>query len=157
MRKSTRAYIYDSSNLTEACHVSYRGKSQRQRQKAEVRVIMDDIPAFCEQTMAQIHSGTYHVGQYRHFPLRDRKKVRYISVLPQSDRCVQNLYKGAFEPLVLRQVTDDMCAGLPGRGVTARDPRWSVVTKMRRAIRSSQCVYICRAISPSTMTTYVTS
>ena len=52
MRKSTRAYIYDSSNLTEACHVSYRGKSQRQRQKAEVRVIMDDILAFCEQTMA---------------------------------------------------------------------------------------------------------
>lgn len=142
MRKSTRAYIYDKQNLQQACYVSYRGKSKRQRQKPEVRVIMDDIPTFADTKMSQIRSGTYQVGAYRHFPLRDRKKIRPISVLPQDDRCVQNLYKGAFEPLVLRQVTDDMCAGLPGRGVTARDPRWSVVSKMKRAIRSSGCVYI---------------
>ena len=35
-----------------------------------------------------------------------------------------------------------MCAGLPYRGVTASDSRWSVGRKVQRIMRSSQAVYM---------------
>lgn len=142
MRKSTRAYIYNASNLYDACYTSYEGKSAKQRQKPEVADVMQDVDGFSKQVMADIISGKYRVGEYRHFKLHDKKKERDISVLPYKDRCVQNLYKGAVEPLIINQATDDMCAGLPYRGVTASDSRWSVVRKVQRIMRSSQAVYM---------------
>lgn len=141
-KKSIRAHIYDTGNLLAACDTSYEGKSQYQRQKPEVRAVMDDTVAFVRRKMGEIKGGTYTVGDYRHFPLRDRKKVRYISVLPYEDRCVQNLYKSAIEPRIVNQATDDMCAGLPGRGVTATEPRWCVVRKVQRLMRKEQSVWM---------------
>ena len=142
MKKSTRAYIYNANHLRDACHTSYDGKSPEQRQKPEVVEVMEHIDDFARATLSDIITGRYRVGTYRHFKLRDKKKERDISVLPYADRCVQNLYKGAVEPLIINQATDDMCAGLPGRGVTARDPRWSVVRKIQRMMRSSKAVYM---------------
>ena len=142
MKKSTRSYIYDVGHLRDACHTSYDGKSAEQRQKKEVMDVMNHIDDFARDTLLAIKQGTYRVGQYRHFRLRDKKKEREISVRPYPDRCVQNLYKGAIEPLIINQATDDMCAGLPGRGVTASDPRWCVVRKIQRIMRSSRAVYM---------------
>lgn len=142
MRKSTRAHIYNIGNLHDACHTSYDGKSPQQRQKPEVMEVMEHIDDFAQKTLKSIMDGTYRVGKYRHFPLLDKRKHRDISVLPYRDRCVQNLYKGAVEPIIINQATDDMCAGLPGRGVTASDPRWCVVRKVQRMMRSSKAVYM---------------
>ena len=141
-KHSIRAYIYDEGNLMDACDTSYRGKSKRQRAKREVREVMDDMKEFVSTKMNEIKHGTYQVGEYRHFSLRDRKKSRNISVLPYGDRCVQNLYKSGIEPVVVNQATDDMCAGLPGRGVTASEARGCVVRKVRRMIGKQNAVWM---------------
>ena len=141
-KRSIRSYIYDKANLREACHTSYEGKSQRQRQKPEVRAVMDNLDSFVERKMLEIAGGTYCVGDYSHFWLKDRKKVRGISVLPYADRCVQNLYKGGIEPVIVNQATDDMCAGLPGRGVTATAARWCVVRKVQAIMRTDGAVWM---------------
>lgn len=145
MRKSVREYIFTLGNLHSACHTSYSGKSAQQRKKPEVMAVMNDIDAFACETLQSIVSGRYRVGRYRHFKLRDKKKVRDISVLPYPDRCVQNLYKGAVEPLIINQATDDMCAGLPGRGVTSSNAKWCVVKKVRALMRSSKSVFVWQA------------
>lgn len=141
-KRSIRAYIYDIGNIIDACHVSYRGKSQRQRQRAEVRKVMDDTFAFATKVRGKIVGGTYKVGDYRHFELKDRKKKRNISVLPYADRCVQNDYKGGIEPVIINQATDDMCAGLPGRGVTSSIDKWCVVRKVQRIMRTDKAVWM---------------
>lgn len=142
MKKSTRAYIYNLRHLHDACYTSYDGKSAQQRQKPEVVEVMEHIDDFAKDTLKSIMAGTYRVGAYRHFRLRDKKKERDISVLPYGDRCVQNLYKGAVEPLIVNQATDDMCAGLPGRGVTSSTARWCVVRKVQHLLRSSKAVFM---------------
>ena len=141
-RQSIRGYIYDVGHLIEACHTSYENKSQHQRRKPEVRAVMDDTLSFATAKLAEITGDTYRVGDYRHFPLRDRKKVRPISVLPYADRCVQNLYKGGVEPVIINQATDDMCAGLPGRGVTSSEARWCVVRKVRNIMKKDGAVWM---------------
>lgn len=142
MKKSVRAYIYDPQSMRRACYTSYAGKSKRQRRKKEVTEVMDNIDDFIEEALNEIKSGTYEVGEYRHFDLHDKKKKRRISVQPYKHRCIQNVYKDAVEPIVVNQATDDMCAGLPKRGVTAKDKRWSVVNKVRRLMRSSKYTHI---------------
>ena len=142
MKKSVRAYIYDPQSMRRACYTSYAGKSKRQRRKKEVTEVMDNIDDFIEEALNEIKSGTYEVGKYRHFDLHDKKKKRRISVQPYKHRCIQNVYKDAVEPIVVNQATDDMCAGLPKRGVTAKEKRWSVVKKVQRLIRSSKYTHI---------------
>lgn len=142
MKKSVRAYIYDPQSIRRACYTSYAGKSKKQRRKKEVTEVMDNIDDFIEDALNEIKSGTYEVGEYRHFDLHDKKKKRRISVQPYKHRCIQNVYKDAVEPIVVNQATDDMCAGLPKRGVTAKEKRWSVVNKVQRLIRSSKYTHI---------------
>ena len=117
--------------LQEATYNSYAAKSTKQRQRSEVQAVMADVRAFCARKTAELSDGSYRIGQYRHFRLKDRKKERDISVLPYEDRCVQNGLKDAIQPLLLRQMTDDMLGGLPGCGVVASDPRHCVVEQMR--------------------------
>ena len=119
------------NGLYAATHDAYMAKTAQQRRKREVRRVMRDVPAFCQRKQAELRDGSYAVGPYRHFRLRDKKKERNISVLPYEDRCVQNTVKDAFQPLILRQMTDDMLGGLPGCGVLASDKRHQVVARMR--------------------------
>ena len=119
------------TGMQTAVYDSYSAKSSRQRTKREVVEVMADVDGFCQRKQTELSRGTYRVGRYRHFRLRDKKKVRYISVLPYEDRCVQNDMKDAFQPLILRQMTDDMMGGLPGCGVLASDKRHQVVARMR--------------------------
>ena len=119
------------TGLHAAVYDSYAAKSNRQRAKREVVEVMADVNGFCQRKRRELYRGTYRVGDYRHFRLRDRKKERYVSVLPYEDRCVQNDMKDAFQPLILRQMTDDMMGGLPGCGVLASDKRHQVVARMR--------------------------
>ena len=119
--------------MREATHKSYMRKSSNQRKRREVADAWNDYQNFCQTAEDDPREGRYHVGRYRHFKLKDRKKVRDISVLPFRDRCVQNDVKEAIEPLVLRYMTDDMLGGLPGRGVVASDPRHCVVDQMHQA------------------------
>lgn len=131
------------NGIYAATHDSYMAKSGTQRSKREVQAVMDDIDGFCQRKQQELTTGAYRVGRYRHFRLKDRKKQRDISVLPYEDRCVQNAVKDAFEPLVLRQMTDDMLGGLPGCGVLASDPRHQVVQQMREAMNDhSLCYYL---------------
>lgn len=129
MSQSTWTNI--TTGLHAAVHDSYMAKSAHQRRKREVRRVMADVDAFCRRKQQELLSDTYQVGQYRHFRLRDKKKQRDISVLPYEDRCVQNSIKDAIQPLLLRQMTDDMLGGLPERGVLATVPHNSVVRRMR--------------------------
>ena len=119
------------TGMHTAVYDSYAAKSSRQREKREVVEVMADVDGFCQRKQAELATGSYAIGRYRHFPLRDKKKVRYISVLPYEDRCVQNDMKNAFQPLILRMMTDDMLGGLPGCGVLASDKRHQVVARLR--------------------------
>ena len=129
MRQSTWQNI--STGLHTAVYDSYMAKSSHQRAKREVVEIMEDVDGFCQRKQRELKDGIYRIGKYRHFKLRDRKKERDISVLPYEDRCVQNDIKDAIQPLLLRQMTDDMMGGLPGCGVLASDKRHQVVARMR--------------------------
>ena len=119
------------NGLYAATHDAYMAKTAQQRRKREVRRVMRDVDGFCQRKQSELRDGSYQVGPYRHFRLRDKKKERDISVLPYEDRCVQNAAKDAIEPLILRQMTDDMLGGLPGCGVLARDKRHQVVARLR--------------------------
>ena len=119
------------TGMPTAVYDSYAAKSSRQRKKREVADVMADVNAFCQRKQTELATGSYTIGDYRHFRLRDKKKERNISVLPYEDRCVQNAVKDAIEPLILRQMTDDMLGGLPGCGVLASDKRHQVVARMR--------------------------
>ena len=133
------------NNITTGLHAavydSYTAKSSRQRAKREVVEVMADVDGFCQRKQMELASGCYHVGDYRHFRLRDKKKERDISVLPYEDRCVQNAIKDAIEPLLLRQMNDDMMGGLPGCGVLASDKRHQVVARMRVLLNDRSLKY----------------
>ncbi len=129
------------TGLHAAVYDSYAAKSNRQRAKREVVDVMADVSEFCQRKRRELYRGTYRVGDYRHFRLRDKKKERYISVLPYEDRCVQNDMKDAIEPLLLRQMIDDMMGGLPGCGVLASDKRHQVVARMRVLLNDRSLKY----------------
>ena len=120
-----------TNGLHAAVYTSYMAKTSRQRAKREVVAVMSDIDAFCARKQHELKNGTYCVGHYRHFRLTDKKKDRDISVLPYEDRCVQNAVKDAIQPILMKQMTDDMMGGLPGCGVLASDKRHQVVARMR--------------------------
>ena len=129
------------NGLHTATQVSYMAKSTRQRAKREVKAIMSDVDGFCQRKQSELANGTYRIGNYRHFSLKDKKKERDISVLPYEDRCVQNAIKDAIEPLLLRQMNDDMMGGLPGCGVLASDKRHQVVARMRVLLNDRSLKY----------------
>ena len=120
-----------TTGLHAAVYDSYTAKSSRQRAKREVLEVMADVDGFCQRKRHELEGDTYRIGDYRHFRLKDKKKERDISVLPYEDRCVQNAIKDAIEPLLLRQMNDDMMGGLPGCGVLASDKRHQVVARTR--------------------------
>jgi hypothetical protein len=127
--------------MAEAVDKGYKRKSRKQRQRKEVADVWRRANDFCWEMQELLGHGEYQVGPYRHFKLKDHKKVRDISVLPFVDRCVQNDVKEAIEPLILRNTTDDMLGGLPGRGVVASDGRHCVVEQMREAMNDSSLKY----------------
>jgi hypothetical protein len=127
--------------MLTAIYEGYQHKTARQRQKKEVADVWQRKEELAIEYQEELKSGAYAVGKYRHFPLRDKKKVRDISVLSFKDRCVQNDMKDAMQPLAMRYMTDDMLGGLPGRGVVARDKRYSVVAQMRKTMNNNQYKY----------------
>jgi len=102
---------------------------------------MADVEGFCQRKQDELYYGTYQVGPYRHFRLKDKKKERDISVLPYEDRCVQNDVKDAIQPVLLHQMTDDMMGGLPGCGVLAKNPTHQVVARMRVLMNDRSLMY----------------
>ena len=102
---------------------------------------MKDVEGFVVNKQTELKNGTYQIGGYRHFRLKDKKKERDISVLPYEDRCVQNDIKDAIQPLLLRQMTNDMMGGLPGCGVLASDKRHQVVARMRVLMNNLSLLY----------------
>jgi len=139
MKKSTWTSV--TTGLHTATYNSYAAKSSRQRRKREVAAVMSDVDGFCQRKSSELKAGTYKVGNYRHFRLRDKKKERDISVLPYEDRCVQNAIKDAIQPLILHHMTDDMLGGLPGCGVLASDKRHQVVARMRFLMNDRSLMY----------------
>lgn len=138
---STSTWHNTLANLPAAVHDSYMAKTARQRSKREVQRVMADVDAFYRQKQTELKNNTYRVGPYHHFRLTDKKKERDISVLPYPDRCVQNAVKDAIQPLLLRQMTDDMLGGLPERGVLSAVTRYSVVKKIRRLMNDKSLRY----------------
>lgn len=139
MSKSTWHNI--TTGLHAATFNSYAAKSSRQRAKREVQRVMKDVEGFVVHKQTELKNGTYRIGGYRHFRLKDKKKERDISVLPYEDRCVQNDIKDAIQPLLLRQMTSDMMGGLPGCGVLASDKRHQVVARMRVLMNNLSLLY----------------
>ncbi len=131
-----------TTGIWEATHRSYMRKSTRQRRRREVADVMNRYNDFCFETVGALQDGSYTVGRYRHFNLKDKKKVRPISVLPYKDRCVQNDVKDAIQPPILNLMTTDMMGGLPGCGVVAKDPRHCVVEQMRREMNDRHWQYL---------------
>ena len=138
---SISTWMNITTGLHAAVHDSYMAKSRQQRRKREVAAVMTDVDGFCSRKRDELKGGTYSVGRYRHFRLKDKKKTRDISVLPYEDRCVQNAVKDAIQPLILRRMTDNMMGGLPGCGVLAKDKRHQVVATMRRLMNDRSLKY----------------
>ena len=73
------------NNITTGLHAavydSYTAKSSRQRAKREVIEVMADVDGFCQRKQMELASGCYHVGGYRHFRLRDKKKERDMKIV----------------------------------------------------------------------------
>ena len=130
MAKSTWYNI--THGMQEALHKGYVSKSERQRRKREVVDIVSRGDEFCDEMQKILEEGTYVMGDYRHFILRDAKKMRNISVLPFRDRVVQNCIKNAIEKRLLLNMTDDMMGGLPKRGILVTDNCHGVVRRMVR-------------------------
>lgn len=139
MAKSTWNTIIHG--MREATDKAYKTKTRRQRNRREVQDVWTRYDDFCDETERELRDGSYTMGEYRHFDLQDNKKKRNISVLPFRDRCVQNAVKNGFEPLALRQMTDDMLGGLPERGVLAGNPRYCVVRRMQRLMADESLRY----------------
>lgn len=135
MKYSTQKYILNPWNLRKAILKSYRAKTSRQRAKKEVVDVMMNFDSFINDTIQELRVGTYKVGEYRHFVIHD-KKDRNVSVLPYKDRCVQNLVKDAIEPIILKQLTDDMYGGLPKRGIVTKKCNHSVIRRIRKILRT---------------------
>ena len=74
------------TGMHTAVYDSYAAKSSRQRKKREVVEVMTDVDGFCQRKQTELATGSYTIGRYRHFCLRDKKKERDISVLPYEDR-----------------------------------------------------------------------
>ena len=130
-----------TTGMHTATHTSYTAKSSKQRSKPEVVNVMADVDAFCVRKQEELRTGTYRVGKYRHFLLKDRKKPRNISVLPYDDRCVQNDIKDAIQPIILRYTTDDMLGGLPGCGVLSKNKSHQVIARMKVLLADKSLEY----------------
>lgn len=63
------------TGMHTAVYDSYAAKSSRQREKREVVEVMADVDGFCQRKQAELATGSYAIGRYRHFPLRDMKIV----------------------------------------------------------------------------------
>ena len=124
--------------MLTAIYEGYQHKTARQRNKKEVADVWKNKEELAIEYQDELKAGVYIVGKYRHFSFKDKKKYRDISVLPFKDRCIQNDVKAAMQPLAMRYMTDDMLGGLPGRGVVARDKRYSVVAQMRKTLNNEQ-------------------
>lgn len=130
-----------TNGIHAATDRAYKRKSSQQRARRDVREAWDNYEDFCREAQRHLLSGDYIIGEYRHFRLRDKKKERDISVLPFRDRCVQNAVKEAIEPMLMRQMTDDMLGGLPGRGVLANVERHCVVRRMQRIMANRRMTH----------------
>ena len=75
--------------MAEAVDKGYKRKSRKQRQRKEVADVWRRTNDFCWEMQELLGRGEYQVGQYRHFKLHDRKKVRDISVLPFAGRVMK--------------------------------------------------------------------
>lgn len=139
MAKSTWWSI--THGMREATDRAYKRKSKKQKNRQEVQEVWNNFDRFCIETEKEIFKGIYQIGNYRHYILKDKNKLRYISVLPFKDRCVQNAVKESFEVLVLKQMTDDMFGGLPGRGILALDKRYCVIKRMKKILMNPKLKY----------------
>ena len=133
MSKSTWAYISNKRCLERGFFKSYARKSKVQREKKEVRVVMSDLDAKVEEILGSIKDDSYEVGKYRHFWICERNKKRHLSVLPYVDRGTQNTLKDATEPIIVNQLLDEQTAGIPGRGISSRNPTYDTICQMRKA------------------------
>lgn len=117
--------------LHAAVEKTYHRKNTHTRRKAEVLEVCNDIDGFCERNKRKLVSGTYQMGNYRHFRLVHNDKERFISVAPFADRCIQNSMKDSIEPVLIGLMTDDMLAGLPDRGIKSHIRTYSAVDRVR--------------------------
>ena len=70
-----------TTGMNEATYKSYMRKSSHQRKRREVAEDWCDFQNFCQKAEEDIRDGRYHVGKYRHFKLKDRKKVRDMVIV----------------------------------------------------------------------------
>lgn len=127
--------------MMTAIYEGYQHKTARQRKKREVAQVWNNKEQLAAEYQDELREGRYSVGKYRYFDLRDKKKVRSISVLPFKDRCVQNDIKDSIQPILLHHMTDDMLGGLPNKGVVAKIHRNSVVAQMKVAMNNERFKY----------------
>lgn len=134
--QSTWRYITDERNVETAIRRAYSRKSARQKRRKEVRDAMND-PEYAHRLAEDIKNGTYRHGWYRHLTIHEIKD-RDLSISSYYDRCCQNVLKDAIQPIMVNKCTDDMCAGMPNRGISSRTARWNVIKKMRNIMRKER-------------------
>ena len=142
MAQSTYDKISSIGNLYGGIDKSYSHKSLRQRSKKEVREVMENLDATCLSTHQSILDGTYSPKPYRHTDIVERGKTRHLSVLHFIDRGVQNGMKAAIEPVLINHLTSDQYAGIPHRGIMAKNRRYSTILRMKRAMSNPNYTWL---------------
>lgn len=133
---STWRYITDERNVDKAIRRAYSRKSARQKQKKEVHDAMRDKD-YAHRIAEDIKNETYRHGEYRHVKIKEIKE-RDLSISSYYDRCCQNVLKDAVQRLFENRCTDDMCAGMPHRGISSKTRRWNVIKKVKAIMRKER-------------------
>ena len=114
--------------LLEAHYRANKGK----RKKPEIIIYEMDLETNLIQLIQDIENGTYRLGKYREFTIKDPKE-RVIRSLPYRDRIVHQWYVEEFiKPFFVKRFISDSYACINDRGVH------KAINKLQKYMRKMQ-------------------
>lgn len=124
----------DPANIREAILNAAKGKLDYR----EVREILSNIDTYSEKLSHALLDGSWRPAPYKTRRIKtEYGKERDIFMLPfYGDRIVQHDIALVMRDRWVKSLTLDAYACIPGRGIHCRTKRYSMVTKIKRAVQS---------------------
>lgn len=117
--------------LKEAIFNASKGKTKY----GTVKNIVDNVDKYAKRLSKMLLEGTFKPTPYIAETIMSEGKQRLIKKLPfYPDRCVQHVIALAMLPKWNKVIGDDSFASWKGRGINAKDRRYSFVKRMKRYI-----------------------
>ena len=119
--------------LKEAILNASKGKTKY----GTVKNIVDNVDKYAKRLSKILLEGTFKPSPYTTEIIMSEGKQRLIKKLPfYPDRCVQHAMALAMLPKWDKVIGDDTFASWKGRGINAKDGKYSFVKRMKRYINS---------------------